>query len=191
MGGATVALAPEPYIVTPRTFIVATPTEVIERRLQVDDFFADLDLGPAAGDEPSERVASVHFGPEWPGDTIDFERWAAVRKSGGAEGWAATIVDRASLEAIGQMGCLAPPDAGGAVEIRYATTAGMRDRGIATEAGGAFVAWLLAQPNVRGVVAECRVDNAPSVRVIEKLGFALLEEREDEDGRVLRWEKRA
>jgi hypothetical protein len=29
------------------------------------------------------------------------------------------------------------------------------------------------------------------VRVIEKLGFALVEEREDENGRVLRWEKRA
>jgi [ribosomal protein S5]-alanine N-acetyltransferase len=186
-----VALEPEPYIVTPRTFIVATPTEVIERRLQVDDFFADLDLGPAAGDEPSERVASVHFGPEWPGDTIDFERWAAVRRSGGAEGWAATIVDRASLEAIGQMGCLAPPDAGGAVEIRYATSVGLRDRGIATEAGGAFVDWLLERPNVHAVVAECRVDNAPSVRVIEKLGFELVEEREDEDGRVLRWTKRA
>ncbi len=185
------ALEPEPYIVTPRTFIVATPTEVIDRRLEVDDFFADVDLGPVAVDDPSDQVASVHFGPEWPGDTIDFERWAGMRASGSAEGWAATIVDRASLEAIGQVGCLKPPDANGGVEIRYATNAGMRDRGVATEAGGAFVAWLLEQPEVRAVIAECRVDNAPSVRVIEKLGFALVEEREDEEGRVLRWEKRA
>lgn len=185
------AADPEPTIVTPRTFIVATPTEVIARRLEVDDFFADLDLGPAAGVDPSERVASVRFGPEWPGETIDLERRAAVRRSGGDDGWAATIVDRASLEAIGQVGCLAPPDPGGAVEIRYATNADLRDRGIATEAGGAFVAWLLTQAAVEAVVAECRVDNAPSVRVIEKLGFVLIEEREDENGRVLRWEKRA
>lgn len=185
------AADPEPTLVTPRTFIVATPDEVIFRRLQVDDFFADLDLGPAAGAEPSERIASVRFGPEWPGETIDLARRAAVRRAGGADGVAATVVDRVTLEAIGQVGCLAPPDADGVVEVRYATNADLRDRGIATEAGGAFVAWLLAQPGVAAVVAECRVDNAPSVRVIEKLGFALVEEREDEDGRVLRWEKRA
>lgn len=184
------AADPEPTIVTPRTFIVATPTEVIFRRLEVDDFFADLDLGPAAGADPSERVASVHFGPEWPGETIDLERRAAMRRSGDADGWAATVVDRVALEAIGQVGCLTQPDADGVVEIRYATNADLRDRGIATEAGGAFVEWLLAQTGVEAVVAECRVDNAPSVRVIEKLGFALVEEREDENGRVLRWEKR-
>ena len=184
------AADPEPNLVTPRTFIVATPTAVILQRLEVDDFFADLDLGPAAGADPSDRVASVHFGPEWPGETIDLERRAALRRVGGAEGWAATIVDRAELEAIGQVGTLTPPDDDGVVEIRYATHADLRDRGIATEAGGAFVDWLLAQPAIAAVVAECRVDNAPSVRVIEKLGFALVEEREDEDGRVLRWEKR-
>jgi ribosomal-protein-alanine N-acetyltransferase len=85
---------------------------------------------------------------------------------------------------------VAPPDRDGVVEIRYATNADQRDRGVATEAGGAFVDWLLGRPDVQAVVAECRVDNAASVRVIEKLGFALVDEREDEEGRVLRWIKR-
>lgn len=180
-----------PYAVTPRTVVVPTPAEAVERRLTTDDFYLDVDLGDLAANELGDRVASVRFPPGWPGDTNDLARWAALCQDEGAEAWIATIVDRASLEAIGQVGCLAPPDADGAVEIRYATNADQRDRGVATEAGGAFVAWLLAQPAVRSVVAECRVDNAASVRVIEKLGFTLVDEREDEQGRVLRWAKRA
>jgi RimJ/RimL family protein N-acetyltransferase len=43
---------------------------------------------------------------------------------------------------------------------------------------------------VRAVVAECLVTNAAAVRVLEKVGFSLVEEREDEEGRLLRWEKR-
>lgn len=182
----------EPYAVTARTVVVPTPTEAIEQRLRYDDFYLDVDLGAAADAGTGERIASVRFPPGWPGEAIDgFEAWAARRRAGEREGWSATVVDRAALEAVGQVGCVAPPDGDGVVEIRYATNADQRDRGVATEAGGAFVAWLLARPEVRAVVAECRVDNAASVRVIEKLGFALVDEREDENGRVLRWEKRA
>lgn len=181
----------DPYAVTPRTVVVPTPTEAIEQRLQYDDFFLDVDLGEAALGDLGHRTASVRFPPGWPGDALDgFEAWAARRRAGEAEGWAATVVDRSALEAIGQVGCVAPPDAEGAVEIRYATNVDHRDRGVATEAGGAFVDWLLEHPDVRSIVAECRVDNAASVRVIEKLGFALVDEREDEGGRVLRWLKR-
>ncbi len=177
-------------IVTPRTIIVRTPTDVIERRLRYDDFFADVDLGPEATEE-GYRVASVHFPPTWPGDAVgDFEAWLKRRREDAPEGWSGTIVARKGREAIGQVGCTDVPDENGTVEIRYATNAPQRDRGIATEAGGAFVAWLLERPDVNAVIAECRVDNAASVRVIEKLGFRFVDEREDDDGRLLRWEKR-
>jgi len=179
------------HIVTPRTFIVRTPTEAIRRRLEVDDFFADVDLGTAGEAAGGERVASVHFPPEWPGDALEgFAAWFARRRAGASGAWVGTVIDRDALEAVGQLGCLSLPDAQGVVEIRYATNLGQRDRGVATEAGGAFVAWLLERPEVKVVVAECRVTNAASVRVLEKVGFSLLEEREDADGRLLRWEKR-
>ena len=181
----------DPYAVTPRTVVVPTPTEAIERRVNYDDFFLDVDLGDAAMADLGHRTASVRFPPGWPGEALDgFEAWAARRRAGEPEGWTATVVDRGALEAIGQVGCVAPPDAEGVVEIRYATNADQRDRGVATEAGGAFVEWLLNRPDVQAIVAECRVDNAASVRVIEKLGFVLVDEREDEEGRVLRWVKR-
>jgi [ribosomal protein S5]-alanine N-acetyltransferase len=186
-----VATRAELYIVTPRTLIVRTPTEAIEQRLERDDFFCEVDLGPVAEADGGDRVASVHFPSEWPGEALaGVPAWLARRRASEADPWVGTVVDRGSLEAVGQMGCRALPDADGQVEVRYATNVGKRDTGIATEAGGAFVAWLLARPEVTVVVAECLVTNVASVRVLEKVGFAMAEEREDDGGRLLRWEKR-
>jgi [ribosomal protein S5]-alanine N-acetyltransferase len=186
-----VATQAELYIVTPRSLIVRTPTEAIEQRLERDDFYCEVDLGPVAEADGGDRVGSVHFPSEWPGEALaGFPAWLARRRAGEADPWVGTVVDRGSLEAVGQMGCQALPDADGVVEVRYATNQGQRDRGIATEAGGAFVAWLLTRPEVTAVVAECLVTNAASVRVLEKVGFTLVEEREDDQGRLLRWAKR-
>ncbi|MBX3143986.1 MAG: GNAT family N-acetyltransferase [Trueperaceae bacterium] len=181
------------HVLTPRTVIVATPTEAIEQRLKVDNFYADVDLGPKAAANMDYQVVSVRFPPDWPGESLDlFPAWLERRRADDVvpEPWTGTIIDLESLTAVGQMGCKALPDERGKVELVYGTNAGVRDRGYATEAGGAFVNWLLEQPGVQSVVAECLVTNAASVRVIEKLGFELLEEREDEEGRLLRWEKR-
>jgi [ribosomal protein S5]-alanine N-acetyltransferase len=170
----------------PRTWIVATPIEALERRLDLDDFYVDLELGG--------EVVPVRFGPGWLAhDLADLpavlERLRADPSAPRA--WTATVVDRARREAVGQIGCLAEPDADGVVEVRYATNLAERDRGYATEAGAAFVAWLLERPEVHAVVAESLVTNAASLRVLEKTGFEPLEEREDEQGRLLRWIRRS
>ncbi len=181
------------HVHTPRTVIVATPTEAIEQRLRFENFYADVDLGPVAAAGMDYQVVSVRFPPDWPGESLElFPAWLERRRADDVipEPWTGTIIELESLTAVGQMGCKALPDEHGKVELVYGTNAGLRDRGYATEAGGAFVNWLLEQPSVRSVVAECLVTNAASVRVLEKLGFELLEEREDEDGRLLRWEKR-
>lgn len=53
------------------------------------------------------------------------------------------VVERAALEVVGQIGCTGLPDAFGVVEVHYATVQGHSDLGLATDAGGAFVDWLL------------------------------------------------
>jgi [ribosomal protein S5]-alanine N-acetyltransferase len=172
-------------IAAPRTWIVATPFEALERRLDLDDFYVDLRL--------EDAVLPVRFPPGWLADDLDdlpevLERWRSDPSSPRA--WTGTVIDRERLEAVGQIGCLGPPDDDGTVEIRYATNHSDRDRGYATEAGAAFVSWLLERPGVEAVVAECQVTNAASVRVLEKTGFEPLDEREDEAGRLLRWVRR-
>jgi [ribosomal protein S5]-alanine N-acetyltransferase len=172
-------------IAAPRTWIVSTPVEALERRLALDDFYVDIVL--------DGRTMPVRFPPGWLADDLDdlprvLDRLRTDPLS--PRPWTGTVIDRAGREAVGQIGCLALPDADGVVEVRYATNAAVRDQGYATEAGGAFVAWLLGRPEVRAVVAECQVTNVASVRVLEKTGFELLEEREDEQGRLLRWIKR-
>ena len=169
-------------IETDRTLIVPTPTVALERRTALEEFEIDLELAGA--------VVPVLVPAGWPGDDLsDLPDLLELRRAGAPEPWNGMVIDRVNLEAVGQIGCPALPDGDGQVEVRYATVPGRRDRGFATEAGGAFVDWLLMRPGVSAVIAECRVTNAPSVRVLEKTGFEPLDEREDEDGRLLRWIK--
>jgi RimJ/RimL family protein N-acetyltransferase len=59
-----------------------------------------------------------------------------------------------------------------AVEIGYHVREGHRRRGYATEALRALLTWAFVQGQVRVVTAETSADNAASVALLEKLGFA-------------------
>ncbi len=175
--------APAFTIETDRTFIVPTPSAALERRAEFDEFEIDLLLDGA--------VVAVRVPPGWPGDDLTgLPDLLELRRGGEPEPWNGMVIDRVNLEAVGQIGCTAHPDDEGRVEVRYATLAPARGLGFATEAGGAFVDWLLDRPGISAVVAACQVTNTASVRVLEKTGFEPLEEREDEEGRLLRWIKR-
>jgi len=63
-------------------------------------------------------------------------------------------------------------EAPGAAEIGYSVFAEHRGRGYATEAARAMMAWAHAAHGVRHFISGVAPDNAPSLRVIEKLGFA-------------------
>jgi ribosomal-protein-alanine N-acetyltransferase len=97
--------------------------------------------------------------------------------------WA--IVDRSSQTVVGDIGFHGPPDAAGSVEIGYSVMPGDRRQGYASEAALALVGWAAAQPGVRTIMAECDIDNAASIRTLERLGFARVGER---DG-VIAWRR--
>lgn len=88
----------------------------------------------------------------------------------GGRGWTGLMLHRAEGVLVGELGSLGGPDADGVVEIGYGVVPDYRGRGLATEAVAGIVAWLAAQTGVRGVVATCEPDNAPSIRVLEKVG---------------------
>lgn len=71
---------------------------------------------------------------------------------------------------IGGGGFKGPPD-DGVVEIGYHVLAPHRRRGYATEAVEALLGWAFSHSCVRAVVAETGLRNAPSRRLLEKLGF--------------------
>ena len=82
------------------------------------------------------------------------------------------IVERASDTVIGDIGFFGSPTVEGTVEIGYSVVADRRRRGYATEAVAALVGWAKRQPNVSAVLARCDEHNVPSIRMLERLGFA-------------------
>lgn len=98
--------------------------------------------------------------------------------------WSGMIIHTADRLAIGGMGCKAPPDDQGRVEIGYDIVPAYQGQGYATEIGRAFVRWVWEQPSVRRMAAECLPDNFASIRVLEKLGLQRTVEQQD----MLYWE---
>jgi ribosomal-protein-alanine N-acetyltransferase len=81
------------------------------------------------------------------------------------------VVARSERSVVGSAGFLGPPKDDAAVELGFGTHPDFRRRGYASEAAAALVAWALAQPTVERVIARCDPGNAPSVRVLEKIGM--------------------
>jgi [ribosomal protein S5]-alanine N-acetyltransferase len=82
---------------------------------------------------------------------------------------------------VGDCGTLGMPNQFGEVEIGYGLAAPARGSGYATEAAGAVCAWLFARADVSlisavGVLA----DNLASRRVLEKLGFTVSSESDQQ-----------
>lgn len=163
---------------TLRLLLVQTPLEVIQQRLQTDRFSAKLD-----GQE-------IYFPPEWPGDALPmFAPWAEhLLQHPQSEDWGGILVEKASLTAVGQMGCKGLPDEHGMVEIGYGINPSFWGRGYATEAAQALVEWLKNQQSVKYIKAETLPDNVASRRVLEKTGFSQISTRHDaEDGDLIVW----
>jgi ribosomal-protein-alanine N-acetyltransferase len=101
-------------------------------------------------------------------------------------GWGIWLmIDRTAGSVVGDLGFKGRPRQG-TVEIGYSVLPAGRNKGLASEATRALVDWALAQPEVRRIIAHCDEDNAPSIRVLEKLGM----ERRGRAGGQMRWERR-
>lgn len=170
---------------TPRLYLIETPLHVVERRLEQDEFGAELPIGG--------HDRSVHFPPEWPADALGFFPGLAerLRREPDADSWIGILIliEKAGMVAVGNMGTKGPPDATGTVDIGYGMNPSYEGRGYMTEAVQGFAAWLLARPDVVRVTADCLKTNAASVRVLEKAGFARLSERDDGEGVLIFWER--
>jgi RimJ/RimL family protein N-acetyltransferase len=172
------------YLETERLVMVQTPLDVLQTRLEREEFTLDVPVGA--------QTLGVHFPADWPGDALVMLPGMIARYASEPEHctWGGMILERATRTAVGSMGVKGEPDEHGAIEFGYGLVPAAWGRGYATEMARAFVAWLLAQPAVTRVTAETRTDNAASMRVLEKCGFRRCGERlDEEDGPLFQWEK--
>lgn len=88
--------------------------------------------------------------PEWPGRT-----WIAEDAGGAVVGRFVAV----------------PAHAEGVEEIGYITCIDRQGEGVARECTAALVHHLFTVPGLRKVIAEVDLENTPSIRLLERLGF--------------------
>lgn len=79
---------------------------------------------------------------------------------------------------LGLIGIAYKDNLNGEVEILYGIADDYQNNGYATEAGKAMVNWAFSKCQLDYLVAIVKLDNYASQRVVEKLGFQYIEQRE-------------
>ncbi len=86
--------------------------------------------------------------------------------------WYFLLKSDEGLAAAGNGGFKGLPDDAGVVELGYSVMAAQQRAGLATEAVTALMSWTQGDPRVKGFIAHTLTGLTPSIRVLEKCGFA-------------------
>lgn len=117
---------------------------------------------------------------DWPPPLNDEESMAYymdMLEKGGAEAvgwglWFFLLKTDQGLAAAGNGGFKGPPDDAGVAELGYAVMPAQQRSGLATEAVTALMGWARGDGRVKGFIAHTLTGLTPSIRVLEKCGFA-------------------
>jgi [ribosomal protein S5]-alanine N-acetyltransferase len=131
--------------------------------------------------EEAEELLRLRLPDGWPDDhDARFLRLRLdqLRRNADAERWLvrAVVLPDGDRPMVGHAGFHGPPGVNGpgrpeALEVGYTVFEPFRGRGYATEVTRALVRWGRSEHGVRTFVASVGPWNAPSLRVVEKLGF--------------------
>ncbi|MFD2042933.1 GNAT family N-acetyltransferase [Ornithinibacillus salinisoli] len=109
----------------------------------------------------------------------------ALKDDSSLLGWGVWFVlDKEYNTIIGDIGFKGKPNSENIVEIGYGMVPSVRSKGYATEAVKKIIEWAFSFENVNIVVAECRDDNVPSIRVLEKLQMKKI----GSENNLLKWQ---
>jgi len=118
--------------------------------------------------------------------TAEIEEMAA-RSPGDPGGWVQfTVEERDGGPLVGDVGMSPADGEPGVIKIGYTISPAFQGRGYATEAVRALIAYAFRTLGADVVRAYASAENAPSIRVAEKVGMHLVERFEGVDGGV-RW----
>jgi len=111
----------------------------------------------------------------------------AARSPGDPGGWVQfTVEERGDGGLVGDVGMSPADDEPGVIKIGYTIAPAFQGRGYATEAVAALIDYAFDTLGADVVRAYASAENAPSIRVAEKVGMRLIERFEGIDGTV-RW----
>jgi RimJ/RimL family protein N-acetyltransferase len=134
---------------------------------------------------PDREAASTLLGAEvpagWPDEELQGLLDLYEPSLPGFGPW--VVIGREERAVVGSAGFVGRPNDDGELELGYGIVEQHRNRGYATEAAAALVAWALQQPGVECIVARSEVANDASTRVLEKVGL----HRASTDGEIARW----
>ena len=148
-------------LLTARLRVVAATPETVRAEIADRAAFAGLIGAEVPADWPSADLAEAL---PW-----FLEQLEAGPHAAGWLNWYGVLRDPAVL--VAGAGFFGPP-ADGLIMVGYGSVPRYRGRGLATELVGALVERALGQPGVERVVADTAPDNAPSLRLLAKCGFA-------------------
>jgi ribosomal-protein-alanine N-acetyltransferase len=149
-------------------------SDIITKRLRLVPFTADMARMTQHDRHDLSMSLGANIPDAWPApDFTDALPIFAARLTTSSDwsNWTRLIVLEAERTVIGDMGLHNWPDANGDVELGYSILPAYWNHGYATEAARALCAWVLAQPTVKRITAQCYVDNIGSRRVLEKIGM--------------------
>lgn len=144
-------------------------TPIVTSRLVLEPVTRELAHAVVSG-----RMPDIRVGPGWPhADTADALALALIANAGPS--WVITL----DGSVIGDCGAFSWPDEDGVVEIGYGLAEPFRGNGYATEAAEGMCRWLFSEARATAIIATgVDDDNVASRRVLEKLGFAQIDESE-------------
>jgi [ribosomal protein S5]-alanine N-acetyltransferase len=142
-----------------------------------------------AGDEALAEALGHPVAPGWVTFTEALQptRDALEARGGDARWGARFFVTEDPVELVGWGGFKGPPDEEGVVELGYEISDARAGRGLATAATRAMVEEAFAGESVTAVIAHTLAERNASNRVLEKAGFSLDGEAEEDGESVWRF----
>ena len=163
------------------------PQPIHTNRLILIPFTLEVTKALIAGDTSILPKLGLQLTSFWPDqEAIDtfpkiIKNLELVQEPTGFESY--MVVHRESMTVIGDAGFKGLPNADGEVDIGYAIIEQAQNRGYGLETAKGLTNWAFQQPGVKAVTARCLLDNAPSARVLVKLGMQQVSTTEE----FIRW----
>jgi [ribosomal protein S5]-alanine N-acetyltransferase len=141
---------------------------------------ARIERAAGTGREALAAVLDVEVARDWPPPLSEDAQgyWAsALERTPSLRGWATwywLLMRAGDAPLLCGIGGFKGAPVEGTVEIGYSLVESQHRRGLAPEACEALIAWASRDARVHRVIAHTLPELRPSIRVLEKLGFALV-----------------